>query len=190
MINFCDKKTLILFLEWQVGSSPNDDDIFPRVKIGLRDSRKAEIESGELLIDGTSLNASIGEYAQRNWTKADVKEAKANTLFNMEPGLCLYVTMFAVGRSHLSSAKEISPLCVKRMRKYLNSNLCNRRNCACITFAIYNDSHTYIFQVILTNFIYQTNGAEPRAVFMLQEISKSFLAVYIYSLNCQKRSSS
>ena len=68
--------------------------------------------------------------------------------------------------------------------------LCNRSNCACITIVIYYDSHTYHFQVTLTNFIYQTNGAEPQAVFMLQEISKSFQAVYIYFLNCQKLLSS
>lgn len=106
--------TLYYYPEWQVGSVLHGDDIFPRVKIGLEKSKKAVIKKGELLIDDTSLNASIGEYAQRNWTEEVIQEAKANKLFNMEPGLCLYVTLFAVGRSHLSSSREISPVCVKR----------------------------------------------------------------------------
>lgn len=106
--------TLYYYPEWQVGSVLHGDDIFPRVKIGLEKSKKAVIKKGELLIDDTSLNASIGEYAQRNWTEAVIQEARANKLFNMEPGLCLYVTLFAVGRSHLSSSRAIGPVCVKR----------------------------------------------------------------------------
>jgi hypothetical protein len=113
-IGFLLRNILSCFLEWQVGSSPHGDDIFPRVKIGLQDSKKATIERGKLHIDDKSLNTSIGEYAKQNWTAETMKKAKANTFFNMEPGLCLYITLFAVGRSHLSSSRELEPFCIKR----------------------------------------------------------------------------
>ncbi|XP_062567667.1 uncharacterized protein LOC134229900 [Saccostrea cucullata] len=113
-ITWTGGKADVEFYEWQVGSVPRGDDIFPRVKIGLKNSKKAAIENGELRIDDKSLNATVGEYAKRNWTEETLKEAKANTFFNMEPGLCLYITLFAVGRSHLSSSRQIEPFCIKR----------------------------------------------------------------------------
>ncbi|XP_061197209.1 uncharacterized protein LOC133205414 [Saccostrea echinata] len=113
-ITWIGGKADVEFYEWQVGSTQGGDDVFPRVKIGLRDSTKAAIQNGELRIDDKSLNASVGEYAKRNWTEETLKEAKANHFFNMEPGLCLYITLFAVGRSHLSSSRQIEPFCIKR----------------------------------------------------------------------------
>jgi hypothetical protein len=86
--------------------------VFPRVKVGISSSKKANIKNGELWIDDTSLNASIGAYAPVNSTSMTNKTDQ--TFFNMEPGLCLHVELYAVGRSHLSSSMNIKPTCISR----------------------------------------------------------------------------
>ncbi|XP_062588030.1 uncharacterized protein LOC134249701 [Saccostrea cucullata] len=100
------------FYEWQIGSEKDTDDIFPRIKVGLADSKKASIQNGELLIDDISLNATVGVFASKN--KTNQKDVPNQSFFNMEPGLCLHIKLFAVGRSHLSSSVNPKPTCVIR----------------------------------------------------------------------------
>lgn len=100
------------FSEWQIGSKEGGDDVFPRVKVGISSSKKANIRNGELWIDDVSLNASVGAYAQINSTNTTNKIDQS--FFNMEPGLCLHVELYAVGRSHLSSSINTKPTCISR----------------------------------------------------------------------------
>jgi hypothetical protein len=88
------------------------DDIFPRVKVGLTNSRKASIQRGELWIDDKSLNATVGVFASSN--KTNHSDVSDQSFFNMEPGLCLHVKLYAVGRSHLSSSVNSKPTCTSR----------------------------------------------------------------------------
>ena len=104
----------IFFTEWEIGSEPETDDVFPRIKVGITDSRKAFIKDGKLWIDETPLNTSVGEFANKSWSNESVHEAQSNTFFVLEPGKCVYVTLYAVGRSHLSSTVQSDPLCIKR----------------------------------------------------------------------------
>ncbi|XP_063447918.1 uncharacterized protein LOC134727466 [Mytilus trossulus] len=104
----------VAFYEWEIGSEPGTDDVFPRIMVGITESKKAFIRDGKLWIDETSLNASVGEFANTTWNNETMKAAKLNTFFNLEPGICVYVTLYAVGRSHLSSTVYSNPLCVKR----------------------------------------------------------------------------
>jgi hypothetical protein len=111
--------SFVSFLEWQIGSEKDSDDIFPRVKVGLSHSRKASIKNGELWIDDKSINATVGAFASSNNTNRS--DESDQSFFNMEPGLCLHVKLFAVGRSHLSSSVNSKPTCTSR--KCYNSNL-------------------------------------------------------------------
>ncbi|XP_052073991.1 uncharacterized protein LOC127711867 [Mytilus californianus] len=104
----------VAFYEWEIGSEPGTDDVFPRIMVGITESKKAYIRDGKLWIDETPLNASVGEFANTTWNNETMKAAKMNTFFNLEPGKCVYVTLYAVGRSHLSSTVYSSPLCIKR----------------------------------------------------------------------------
>ncbi|VDI63607.1 Hypothetical predicted protein [Mytilus galloprovincialis] len=106
----------VAFYEWEIGSSPGTDDVFPRIMFGITESKKAYIRDGKLWIDETPLNASVGEFANTTWSNETMKAAKMNTFFNLEPGKCVYVTLYAVGRSHLSSTVYSNPLCIKRTK--------------------------------------------------------------------------
>jgi hypothetical protein len=101
-------------VEWEIGSEPKTDDVFPRIKVGITESKRAFIKNGKLWIDSTPLNTSVGDFANKTWTDEKAPQSKVNTFFHLEPGKCVYVTLYAVGRSHLSSTLQSTPLCVKR----------------------------------------------------------------------------
>ncbi|CAG2231211.1 unnamed protein product [Mytilus edulis] len=116
----------VAFYEWEIGSSPGTDDVFPRIMVGITESKKAFIRDGKLWIDETPLNASVGEFANTTWNNETMKAAKMNTFFNLEPGKCVYVTLYAVGRSHLSSTVYSNPLCIKRINVTILAGILNQ----------------------------------------------------------------
>lgn len=60
------------------------------------------------------MNTTTAEFAEgRNWTGVNVTELKKDSTFFMEPGRCIHHSMYAVGRSHLSSEIPMKPTCIK-----------------------------------------------------------------------------
>lgn len=98
-----------------MGSNDTASDIFPRVKIGTKNSTKAAVIDGHLWLDGVNINTTVKEYVLRNWTEEEMAEAKSHgNVFNFEPGRCIHVNLYSVNQAHLSSKIPVKPVCMKR----------------------------------------------------------------------------
>lgn len=106
---------LVSISEWQIGSQPDRDDIFPRVQIGKNTSRSVRLYHGNLIMDGVqNTSITIPEFMIKNITNDTLKDVhSANSKFNIEPGRCIRISLFAVSRSHLKTEVPMQTSCVK-----------------------------------------------------------------------------
>ena len=89
-------------------------DIFPRIKIGSKSSRAVAIVDGKMWLDNKNTNTTLSEYILRNWSDESIAQARQNSFFEIEPGRCMFVSLFAVSRSHMASKIPVDTQCVKR----------------------------------------------------------------------------
>ncbi|WAQ98208.1 hypothetical protein MAR_022581 [Mya arenaria] len=108
------------FYEWQIGTKPDGSDLFPSSKVGINSTGSSAIVHGKVHYNSKYINKTVSEYRNitnmtqeqiQNLTSASEKE---KSFFNMEPGRCLYQSLYARGYSHLSSKINESIVCVKR----------------------------------------------------------------------------
>ncbi|WAQ98196.1 hypothetical protein MAR_022569, partial [Mya arenaria] len=108
------------FYEWKIGTKPDGSDLFPSSKVGINSTGSTAIVHGKVHYNSKYINKTVSEYRNmtnmtqelfQNLTSASEKE---KTFFNMEPGRCLYQSLYARGYSHLSSKINESIVCVKR----------------------------------------------------------------------------
>ena len=90
------------------------DDIFPRIKIGYKSSRAVAIIDGKMWLDNKDTNTTLAEYILRNWSNESIARARQNSFFQIEPGRCMFVSLFAVSRSHMASTIPVDVQCIKR----------------------------------------------------------------------------
>jgi hypothetical protein len=110
----------VCVVEWQIGSSEGGDDILPRTLVGIDEDGSAAIIHGHLIVttSGSTMNRTVVSLAAATLNSSSNTEVEG-TRFSLEPGRCLYYSVFAVGRSHLSTLIPTTPTCIKRMyRKY------------------------------------------------------------------------
>jgi len=113
-------RCLVLFLEWQIGTTPEKDDLFPTSKVGVNSTGSSAIVHGKIHVNGKYINKTMADYRyttnmtteqMRNISEADEKE---KSFFNMEPGRCVFQSLHARGYSHLISKINEKTICVKR----------------------------------------------------------------------------
>ncbi|XP_041347965.1 uncharacterized protein LOC121367704 [Gigantopelta aegis] len=108
------------YYEWKIGSSSERHDIFPLMRIGKKQAKSVGIVAGEMRLDGIQKNPGLGEFFERNMTNVkNVKQDRKKNQFKLEPGRCIYQSLYAVSRSHLHSKIRSNPLCIKRKKDKL-----------------------------------------------------------------------
>ncbi|KAK7496755.1 hypothetical protein BaRGS_00011964, partial [Batillaria attramentaria] len=100
-------------IEWGIGTSDGREDVFPKTVIGTKNAKKVVIVNGFIQVDGFSEDFSVGDYAKQNFTSDTKPDPSANT-FEMEPGRCMEQRMYGVSKSHVATAIELPPVCIKR----------------------------------------------------------------------------
>jgi len=114
------QNTYTYILEWQIGTSPNIGDLFPTSMVGSNSSGSIAILHGKVHYNNKYINRTVVEYRDktnmtleqmRNITEAEEKE---KSFFNMEPGRCVFQSLYARGYSHLASKINEKVVCVKR----------------------------------------------------------------------------
>nr|KAG5706426.1 hypothetical protein BaRGS_032819 [Batillaria attramentaria] len=101
------------YFEWGIGTSDGREDVFPKTVIGTKNAKKVVIVNGFIQVDGFSEDFSVGDYAKQNFTSDTKPDPSANT-FEMEPGRCMEQRMYGVSKSHVATAIELPPVCIKR----------------------------------------------------------------------------
>ena len=104
--------------EWQLGTKPRHIDIFPPVLVGTANAGTVAIDNGMLEIkDGSaSQKNTLIEFRPQDGESVSVlnkTSMEEQMFFSMEPGRCVYHTLKAIGHSHLKSAIDSKPVCVK-----------------------------------------------------------------------------
>ena len=108
------------FLEWRLGTYPEADDIFPPVKVGTNETGSAAIVHGKLQLNENPVNKTVAEFhKQDNQTMAEMesmrlRKEREKAFFSMEPGRCVFQTLYAIGWSHQKSKMKSKPVCIKR----------------------------------------------------------------------------
>ena len=119
-VMFCSSKYIFRPLEWQLGTSPEAEDVFPPVKVGVNDTGSAAIIHGSLQLNEEEVNKTVSEFYNRNNETLEDMVArhdmayKEKTFFYMEPGRCVFQTLHAIGWSHLKSKMKSKTVCIKR----------------------------------------------------------------------------
>ena len=105
----------MIFSEWTIGSSVDEQDIFPVMRISTNEARRVGIIEGQMSLDGIEANPSLQEFTERNLTNMKTENVtKKKNYFQLEPGRCVYQTLHAVSKSHLRSVIHTQPECIKR----------------------------------------------------------------------------
>lgn len=95
-------------------------DIFPPVRVGNKKVGSSAIVHGKVEFDKKAVNKSVAEFRNMsnmtseeilNLTAADENE---KSFFYMEPGRCVYQSLYAIGFSHLKSKIQGKTVCIKR----------------------------------------------------------------------------
>ena len=85
------------------------------MRIGKKQAKRIGIVAGKMRLDGIQTNPDLAEFFERNMTNIkSVKHQKKKGHFRLEPGRCIYQSLYAVSRSHLHSKISSHPLCIKR----------------------------------------------------------------------------
>ena len=117
---------MLVCSEWQIGTNPGSSDLFPSSKVGINSTGSSAIVHGKVHYNSKYINRTVAEYRNttnmtleqiRNITEAEEKE---KSFFNMEPGRCVFQSLYAQGYSHLASKINEKVVCVKR-KKCLNN---------------------------------------------------------------------
>ena len=104
---------LNVFTEWQIGSSVDRHDVFPLTRIGSNEAKTVGIVSGAMRLDGMDIHPGLGDFFERTMTNINTTEILQKDHFELEPGRCVYQSLFAVSRSHLWNKIDLPPLCIK-----------------------------------------------------------------------------
>lgn len=114
-------RTLLLFTEWKIGTQEGIGDIFPAVKVGQNTSGSSAIVHGKLELNRKSVNKTVSEFKDtQNMTMEEIQNQTSSTtdqeraFFYMEPGRCIYQSLYAIGYSHLKSKLRSKTVCIKR----------------------------------------------------------------------------
>ncbi|KAK3085116.1 hypothetical protein FSP39_024684 [Pinctada imbricata] len=94
------------FYEWSIGTSDENNEILPKIKVGVSKSGNAAIMKGHLWLNNTNMKKSVSEFVPRNWTGQNVDGVKGDSTFRMEPGRCMYETIYAEGAHDLYVSTE------------------------------------------------------------------------------------
>ncbi|XP_061178132.1 uncharacterized protein LOC133186814 [Saccostrea echinata] len=109
------------FYEWQIGSHDGEGDLLEKVKVGNSKSRSVAIVNGRMWLDNQKTNTTLAEFVLKTWDNKSIAEAKKNAFFNIEPGKCFHMGLFAISRSHLSSQLPLDANCYLRPTDHLVS---------------------------------------------------------------------
>lgn len=74
----------------------------------------AQVIGGELWLNGNKTGKSIASLSQniwRNLTNKEIIKTESDFQFLMEPGRCVYLSLIAVGYSHLEANISTNQLC-------------------------------------------------------------------------------
>lgn len=105
-----------LWAEYAIGTDSGKEDIFPRTRVGWRNATKVAIVDGFMHVDAAPEAISLGDYVKRNYTSDMQPDPSANKL-TMEPGRCLKQRVFGVSKAHVTTARDVMPVCRKREPK-------------------------------------------------------------------------
>lgn len=100
--------------EWAIGTTDDKDDLFPRTRVGLKNTKKIAIVNGFIQLDNMPYMVSIGDYASRNYSSDTPPNPTANK-FSMEPGRCLKQRLYGISKAYVASFVTPMPICIKRM---------------------------------------------------------------------------
>ena len=120
---------ILVVSEWQVGTNPGSSDLFPPSKVSINSTGSSAIVHGKVHYNSKYINKTVAEY--RNTTNMTLEqiqniteaEEKEKSFFNMEPGRCVYQSLYARGYSHLASKINEKVICVKRKQLILNKQI-------------------------------------------------------------------
>lgn len=114
IVIFNYNKYYVNHLEWQMGTYKDGADIIPKTIIGLTKEGSAQVIGGELWLNGNKTGKSIASLSQniwRNLTNKEIIKTESDFQFFMEPGRCVYLSLIAVGYSHLEANISTNQLC-------------------------------------------------------------------------------
>ena len=112
--------------EFGLGTAYDKLDIIPRITIGNTQSGSVAIVAGELWLNGNNTGRSISEFTVRSGVNSteDLQDTYQDFKFMSEPGRCLYIKLYAVGYSHLSSEVKTDPVCIaSKIKEYIWEHL-------------------------------------------------------------------
>ncbi|XP_045172526.2 uncharacterized protein LOC123534370 [Mercenaria mercenaria] len=117
------------FYQWQVGSETDEDDIFPLSTVADTPKGSVAIVSGHLKIGGKDSNFKVADFVKSGNVTYKEMEANGNksaikkSHFMLEPGRCVYQSLYALGWSHLRQKIRSRTICVRRPDDVLLKNI-------------------------------------------------------------------
>ncbi|XP_021370398.1 uncharacterized protein LOC110461300 [Mizuhopecten yessoensis] len=113
-ISWTNEDDDVEFYEWKVGTEPGKDDIIPLSIIGgNKSSSSFYILNNQIWIDGVVAQWSLADLADPSNHSQD-NASSTDSMLQLEPGRCMYITLQARGHSHLTSVIHKAPLCIAR----------------------------------------------------------------------------
>lgn len=100
-----------------VGTSEDNDDVFPCVWVGYNMSGSAMINNGWLYINGIKIRP-LSEYRPQNGNASD----NSSNVFHMEPGRTLFLTMRVCNDAMLCANKSLGTVTITDNKALLQSS--------------------------------------------------------------------
>ncbi|CAG2204566.1 unnamed protein product [Mytilus edulis] len=101
-----------------IGTDKNKDDIFPCVWVGYNVSGSASIKDGYLLIDNIRVRP-LSELQNRFWNVSEDQTQNKTSVFHMEPGRTLFLTMRVCNEAELCTNKSIGSVLITNTESIL-----------------------------------------------------------------------
>ncbi|XP_076087285.1 uncharacterized protein LOC143057777 [Mytilus galloprovincialis] len=101
-----------------IGTDKNKDDILPCVWVGYNVSGSASIKDGYLLIDDVRLRP-LSELQNRFWNESEDQTQNTTSVFHMEPGRTLFLTMRVCNEAELCTNKSIGSVLITNTKSIL-----------------------------------------------------------------------
>ncbi|XP_076452271.1 uncharacterized protein LOC143287914 [Babylonia areolata] len=101
------------YYEMAIGTADDREDLFPRVLVGRKGTKKIAIVGGFVHRDESPVPISVGDYSKKNVSTDDQPDPSAN-LLHVEPGRCLRLSVFGVSKAHVSAPLDRKLVCIKR----------------------------------------------------------------------------
>ncbi|VDI71255.1 Hypothetical predicted protein, partial [Mytilus galloprovincialis] len=94
-----------------IGTDKNKDDIFPCAWVGYNISGSASIKDGYLLIDDIRVRP-LSELQNRFWNVSEDQTQNKTSVFHMEPGRTLFLTMRVCNEAELCTNKSLGSVLI------------------------------------------------------------------------------